>query len=296
LLNASTIALKELIAAHPAVPLYKAVLLKKLKNDGDAEFNEVLKTTSLHVPDRKHLYHFIHSKEKINTIEFVEVETTSSNFINEMNPRMEATVIEDEKVIEKPKKHKKEEKVVAKKEEKPQKEKKEKPIVREEIKELAEIESSVVLSDMELKSTTEDNLLEVEPNLADKIQEEHTFEDWLDFLDNHKIEEKEALLNHQIDRHLAAATYEVELKEEIAQLDNEEASEHVLTDEAAKKVTALAQESITLTSGAITETLAKIMLMQGKINESIAMYEQLVLKYPEKSNYFAAQIELIKKK
>jgi hypothetical protein len=88
----------------------------------------------------------------------------------------------------------------------------------------------------------------------------------------------------------------VELKEEIKELETEEEGEMALSEVASQKVTALAKDSITFTTGAITETLAKIMLMQGKINESIAMYEQLGLKYPEKSNYFAAQIELIKKK
>ena len=44
----------------------------------------------------------------------------------------------------------------------------------------------------------------------------------------------------------------------------------------------------------VTETLADIYLMQGHKDKAIEIYEQLILKYPEKNIYFAAQIERLK--
>lgn len=45
----------------------------------------------------------------------------------------------------------------------------------------------------------------------------------------------------------------------------------------------------------ISETMAEIYINQGKTDKAVTVYEKLSLKCPEKSSYFAARIEKIKK-
>ncbi len=70
--------------------------------------------------------------------------------------------------------------------------------------------------------------------------------------------------------------------------------EQVETSDKTPELKQLIQKSVTPDKMIISETLAHLLAIQGKSKEAMAMYQQLSLKYPEKSSYFAGKIKNLK--
>lgn len=67
-----------------------------------------------------------------------------------------------------------------------------------------------------------------------------------------------------------------------------------VTADKGKRLKKLIEKSIVSNDSIASETLADLLVLQGKKKKAIKMYKQLSLKFPEKSAYFAAQIEKLK--
>ena len=78
-------------------------------------------------------------------------------------------------------------------------------------------------------------------------------------------------------------------------LDAEVNADGLEEDGEAVSVEDLGKRSVSKDEEICTPTLASILENQGKFSEAVAMYQKLMLKYPEKSATFASRIEALKK-
>lgn len=151
---------------------------------------------------------------------------------------------------------------------------------------LATIEKS---GEVEKVEPQPNKTLELGKPLPFNTEEKHSFQEWLQLSRFQPIERKE----------IPAAT---------APRDNEDARSKKLElidkfIETNPKIPAISKDSTPTAiamespdkSYLMTETLAKVYLEQKKYPRAIQAYEILILKYPEKSSFFADRIEEIKK-
>jgi len=299
--------LSKILAIRKQYPFFQTVQLLVVKNMhllGDPGFQTEIENTSAYVTDRRVLYELIYPLESTPVPETTaekesDAETepvAESEFLTESEPVAETLSVPEESVLP--------EDIPVMPVDEPE-EKHEKTSLRDNISNLL----SLQLEELELLDPEESELvpeigLDIDKSygpshelltLETESQEEeipgtgetHSFTGWLSAVE-HRGEDGEtapaeqALPEPGSDKNNLIEKFIEENPRLVPRMDN-------------KPHVDISENSVKEHDGIFTDTLAKIYVKQGYYSKAIFAYEKLILKYPEKSGYFAGQIEEIKK-
>jgi hypothetical protein len=273
------------------------LLLKGLKDNEDIKFEKQLRSSSVYIADREVLYYLLKTEKNLEpdkeniSDEAKSVFTQDSSNPGEI-PDTEQTVIETAKnsdfLITEFEKDK----------EKPEGE-------EPESEDLTVVSHSVLVQGNSENDETDRVILIMDEN--SQGEEEKIF-----FMDpGFSIPEKSDLLELENGNYtqsddeeqvIEIAKPETDRKGSRKQLQSELIDKFIITNpriEPVREKSNLPVEDLSMPhveekESFVTETLARIYVTQGYYSKAIDIYEKLSLKFPEKSSYFAAQIEKVK--
>jgi tetratricopeptide (TPR) repeat protein len=161
----------------------------------------------------------------------------------------------------------------------------ENPAISESLEPITTEDSEAMVSES-IESSTFEEKLEIGKPLHFNQQEKHSFQEWLQLTKFSPIERK----NESTDSEIAN-----EKKKKIALIDRFiENNPKIPAIKETLNTPAIIDKKQEDNNHLMTETLAKVYLEQKKYQRAIQAYEILILKYPEKSSFFADQIKNIK--
>ena len=276
-----TEALEKIVQEFPYFQSARALYLKGLYNQNSFKYNYSLKIAAAHTTDRSVLFDFITS-DTFTTIQKGFYEQKSSEIL-------EIAVNESEIVSDDPKLEVRENTI----EQSIKTSIKEASIANElpEDNEVATINEETISEEKPTEVLEEK--LEIGKPLAFSLTERHSFQEWLQLSKFQPIQRE--ILENPLEQ------------EKPSEVNFEKQKKNVLIDkfiQANPKIPPVKKDSEIPTifyepsnadnSSLMTETLARVYLEQKKYQKAIQAYEILILKYPEKSSFFADRILDIK--
>ena len=250
-----TDALEKVLDEFPFFQSARALRLKGLFNQNSFKYNYALKVTAAHTTERTVLFDFITSDT------FVAIQ--KGLYDKKVLELLDISVVDCEEIKSK---------------------------IRLESK-TNPLEQSILTSIKGVSEVEEDakiavEKLEIGKPLGFSINEKHSFQEWLQLSRIEPIvRKKENLVS------IETLALEEEKKKKTELIDKFIESSPKISPIRQEEVSkTYAEQSQTNNSYLMTETLARVYLEQKKYQKAIQAYEILILKYPEKSSFFADRI------
>ena len=245
---------KELIAVYPYASVFTIAYLEGLKNIGDIHFEGELLKHAFKISNRQVLHKLLSQEQLTHQLEVIE------EVIEEVLPINPTIAIEEDETL------------IVETE-------KDEPVVDE----LEKLINSSVANTVFIKEFNDDGeklkIAAKEAASLDPIVEEKTT----------KTE------TSTFDEHPKSFNNWLKMADGKEKTEKEERTSTMIPIEKKKRdfysPTKKAKESIDENKMPVSETLAKIFVLQGNYPKAIYVYEQLIIIYPEKKNIFATQIK-----
>lgn len=273
-----TNAVKAIVDEFPYFQSARAVYLKGLKNEDSFKYNQELKITAAYTTDRSILFDYITSKEflqneisqhiKQNFESLKEIEVSDAEDIS-----INKSVIIDDALRQ----HIKDAEPVLN------------PNLFEEKKEdIVFTAEDIIEFDIKQIEQTPEEKLEIGKPLTFDKNESHSFNEWLKITSFKPIIRDENKPRKKLRGNSKAKKFElidkfITAKPKIKPVNKDGSTFNIANAQM------LPPETL------MTETLARIYLEQKNYKSAIRSYKILSLKYPEKSGFFADQIQAVKK-
>ncbi|WP_432671967.1 tetratricopeptide repeat protein [Flavobacterium sp. SM2513] len=271
-----TVGLEKIVNEFPFFQSARALLLKGLYNQESFQYNPALRKTAAYTTDRSVLFDFITSGN-FASVQKLFIEEKEA-FINEIKVNDIEIVRVTPQIIENKVEISPLEQSIAN------------SIKKAEVVE--QIENFEKVENKEEKIAAVSEKLNIGKPLDFSKEEKHSFQEWLQLANFTPIEREKKESNDEI----TPISKPIDpIKEKKTALINRfiENNPKISPVKDAPKIAYIPEQSQD-NSYLMTETLAKVYLEQKKYQKAIQAYDILILKYPEKSTFFANRISDIK--
>ncbi len=250
-----TLVLETIVNEFPFYQSARALYLKGLYNQESFRYNYELKKTAAHTTDRSVLFDFITSDD---------FKIFQQEVYDKYQAEIQSIIVADYEYVEE----------------------ENRPVILDPISKSINVTERISVLEQKETNKEAEEALEIGKPLQFDKNETHSFSEWLQLAKIapivRKETEKQIKVSSELEKKFYLIEKFIELNPKISQVKD------------TTSIPINIAKSNETPSSIMTETLAQIYLEQKKYSKAIQAYEILILKYPEKSSFFADRIKNIK--